>query len=328
MRSTDWLLLVLLSVLWGATFFFVAIAVQDLPPLTLALARVALAALILMPIARMLRLSWPAGLGTWRAYAVLAIFNNIIPFSLIFYGQTRIASALASVLNATTPLFTLIVARIFASEPLTPAKLGGVLLGILGVGVLMGPDALSANSTNTIGMLCVLGAALSYGLSTLWMRRLKEFPPLVSAEAQLICSAVMMLPLAALVDRFWELPMPGGSAIAAVLGLAAFSTALAYIVFFRINATAGSTNVMLVTLLIPVTATGLGALVLGERLTLNQIAGALVIASGLVVIDGRLLGWLTRRRAKPEDALPDYSTRLQGPGPAEPPPRRGRPARP
>jgi drug/metabolite transporter (DMT)-like permease len=127
------------------------------------------------------------------------------------------------------------------------------------------------------------------------MRRLTGVPPLVSAEAQLVCSTLMLLPLAALVDRFWELPMPGVTAIAAVLGLAVFSTALAYIVFFRINATAGPTNVMLVTLLIPVTATGLGALVLGERLTLNQIAGALIIASALLVIDGRLLGRLTRR---------------------------------
>ena len=297
MRTTDWLLLVLLSVLWGATFFFVAIALQDLPPLTLVFARVALAALILAPIARMLALSWPADLTTWRAYAVLAVFNNMIPFGLIFYGQTRIASALASVLNATTPLFTLIVARIFAGEALTSAKICGVLLGILGVGVLMGPDALSNNSTSTIGILCVLGAALSYGLATLWMRRLAEVAPLISAEAQLVCSTFMLLPLAALVDRFWELPVPGVTAIAAVLGLAVFSTALAYIVFFRINATAGPTNVMLVTLLIPVTATGLGALVLGERLSLNQIVGALVIASALLVIDGRLLGRLTRQRA-------------------------------
>ena len=296
MRTTDWLLLVVLSVLWGATFFFVAVALQDLPPLTLVLARVALAALILMPIARMLGLSLPSAFSAWRAYAVLAILNNIVPFSLIFYGQTRIASALASVLNATTPLFTLIVARVFAGEPLTSAKLGGVLLGILGVGVLMGPDALSANATNAIGMLCVLGAALSYGLSALWMRRFEEFPPLISAEAQLICSAILLLPLAALVDRFWELPMPGVAAIAAVLGLAVFSTALAYIAFFRISATAGSTNAMLVTLLIPVTATGLGALVLGERLALNQVAGALIIASALVVIDGRLIGRLLRLR--------------------------------
>jgi drug/metabolite transporter (DMT)-like permease len=299
MRTTDWLLLVVLSVLWGATFFFVAVALQDLPPLTLVLARVALAALMLAPVVRILGLAWPSRFAAWRAYAVLAVFNNVLPFSLIFYGQTRIASALAGVLNATTPLFTLIVARLFAGEPLSPAKVCGVVIGIAGVGVLMGLDVASADASTTIGMLCVLGAAASYGLATLWMRRLKELPPLVSAEAQLVCSTLMLLPLSAVVDRFWELPMPGPTAMAAVLGLAAFSTALGYILFFRLNASAGPTNVMLVTLLIPVTATGLGALVLGERLVPNQIAGALIIASALLVIDGRLIGWLWRLRPTP-----------------------------
>lgn len=213
------------------------------------------------------------------------------------YSTARPASPapLAGVLNATTPLFTLIVARLFTGEPLTSAKICGVVIGIAGVGVLMGLDAASADASSTIGMACVLGAAASYGLATFWMRRVKELPPLVSAEGQLVCSTLMLLPLAAFVDRFWALPMPSPAAIAAVLGLAAFSTALGYILFFRLNASAGPTNVMLVTLLIPVTATGLGALVLGERLALNQIAGALVIASALLVIDGRLLGRLTKR---------------------------------
>ena len=298
MRAIDWLLLVLLSVLWGGSFFFVAVAVRDVPPLTLVLARVTLAAALLVPIVRMLGLSLPRTSSGWRPYAVLAVLNNVIPFSLIVYAQSIIASGLASVLNATTPLFTLLVARLFVGEPLTAAKLGGVLLGVAGVGVLMGPDALGASSASTIGMLCVLGAALSYALAALWMRRLKNPPPLVSAAAQLVCSTVVLLPVAGGVDRFWTLPMPGATAVAAVVGLAAVSTALAYIVFFRISATAGPTNVMLVTLLIPVSATALGTLVLGESLAPRQIAGALVIASGLVVIDGRLLGWLGRRRPR------------------------------
>jgi drug/metabolite transporter (DMT)-like permease len=290
-------LLVLLSVLWGGSFFFVAVAVCDIPPLTLVLARVALAAALLVPVARMLGLSLPRTLGAWRVYAMLALLNNVIPFSLIVYGQTKIASGLASVLNATTPLFTLLVARMFAGEPLTAAKLGGVMMGIAGVGVLMGPDAVSANTAGMVGMLCVLAAAFSYALAALWMRRLRD-TPLVSAAAQLVCSTVVLLPVAGLVDRFWTLPTPGATAIAAVVGLAAVSTALAYIVFFRINATAGPTNVMLVTLLIPVSATALGTFVLGESLTLHQVAGALVIASALVVIDGRLLGWMARGRPK------------------------------
>ena len=187
------------------------------------------------------------------------------------------------------PLFTLVVFRLFAGEALTRAKLAGVTLGIAGVAVLVGPAALTSNTSSVIGMLCVLGASLSYAVSALWMRRLRNVPPLLSSGAQLTCASVMLLPFAAAVDRFWTLPMPGVAAIAAVLAFALLSTALAYIVFFRVNATAGPGNVMLVTLLIPVTATVLGVLILGETLTANQVAGALVIAAGLVLIDGRLL---------------------------------------
>jgi drug/metabolite transporter (DMT)-like permease len=295
MRTADWLLLVLLSVLWGATFFFIAVANPHVPPLTLVLGRVGLAALALVPLVFLLGMRLPDTAAGWWPFVVQAVVNNVIPFTLMVYGQHRIAGGLAAVLNATTPLFTLVVARLVAGESLTASKLAGVLLGIAGVGVLVGPAALGSNASSVIGMLCILGAALSYAVSALWMRRLRHIPPLVSSAAQLTCSSLMLLPLASAIDRFWLLPAPGWPATLAVVGLALLSTALAYIVFFRINATAGPTNVMLVTLLIPVTATALGVLILGETLTSNQVAGALVIASGLVVIDGRLLSWLGGR---------------------------------
>jgi drug/metabolite transporter (DMT)-like permease len=298
MRTADWLLLILLSALWGATFFFVAVALQALPPLTLVTARVALAATLLAPLALVSGYRLPGSLSAWRSYAVLALLNNVTPFTLMSYGQTHIASALAAVLNATTPLFTLLLARMFAGEALSVSKLGGIGLGIAGVAVLMGPAAARLDGASAIGMLAILTGALSYGFAALWMRRLRGTPPLVSAAAQLMCSTVMLAPVAAYLDRFWTLPPPGTTAIAAVLGLAIFSTALAYVVFFRINATAGPTNVMLVTLLIPVTATALGVLILGEDLAPNQVAGALIIASGLIVIDGRLLAWVARRQAR------------------------------
>jgi len=296
MRPLDWLLLLLLSVLWGAAFFFIAVALPEVPPFSLVLARVAIAALVLVPIILLVGLGLPRTLRAWRDYAVLAILNNLLPFSLIAYGQTRIGSGLASVLIATTPLFTVLALRLLAGEPLTRAKLGGVLLGIAGVAVLTGAGGLGAGSPAAAGVLCVLGAALCYALSAFWMRRVREMPPLVSAVSQLVCSSILLLPIAALADRFWELPPPGFPAAASMLALAVLSTALAYLVFFRLGATAGPANAMLVTLLIPVTGTGLGALVLGEHLAAHQIAGALVIASGLVVIDGRLAGWLSGRR--------------------------------
>jgi len=163
---------------------------------------------------------------------------------------------------------------------------------------LMGPDLGTANLSSLLGMACVLGGALSYGFAALWMRHFRDFPPLLVAAAQVTCSTIMLLPLAALIDRFWELPVPGTPAILAVLGLAVFGTALAYILFFRISASAGPSNVMLVTLLIPVTATGLATLVLGEQIASQQAFGALAIAAGLLVIDGRALARLQRQRLK------------------------------
>jgi drug/metabolite transporter (DMT)-like permease len=298
MRAADWLLLVLLSVLWGASFLFIAVAVREVPPFTLVLARVSLAAIALIPFVYAFGHRLPASLRAWQPFMVQALLNNVVPFTLIAYGQARVAGALAAVLNATTPLFTLIVARIFAGEALTASKLAGVVLGIAGVAVLMGPEAVGANAAGLLGMACVLGGALSYGFSALWMRRLRAVPPMVTAAAQLTCSTIVLLPCAAVVDQFWLLPPPSTATIAAVLALAVVSTSLAYIVFFRISATAGPSNVMLVTLLIPVTATALGILVLGERLAINQIAGALVIASGLAVVDGRLIAQLTSRRGR------------------------------
>ncbi len=202
-------------------------------------------------------------------------------------------------LNATTPLFTLIVARLFAGETLTATKVLGVLLGAGGVAVLIGPDALTANASSVIGMMCILGGTLSYAFSALWMRRLRHIPPLVSSAAQLTCSTLLLLPMAAFVDRFWLLPQPKRTGDARRARASRCSRRRSPTsCSSSISATAGPSNVMLVTLLIPVTATALGVLVLGETLTLHQIAGALIIASGLVVIDGRLLARF-RGEAKP-----------------------------
>lgn len=295
MRAADWLLLAFLSVLWGATYFFIAVAVPEVPAFTLVLARVGLAALVLVPVVYLLGYRLPSTLDAWQPFLVQALINNVVPFTLMVWGQQRIASGLAAVLNATTPLFTLIVARLLAGEALTANRLTGILLGIAGVAVLMGPEVLDANASSLLGMICILGTALFYALSALWMRRFRDVPPLVTSAAQLTCSTVLLLPMAAYADRFWLLPAPSPTVLLAVLGLALLSTALAYIVFFRISATAGPGNVMLVTLLIPATATLLGVLILGETLSSHQVIGAVVIASGLVVIDGRLVARLSRK---------------------------------
>ncbi len=290
MRAIDWILLVILSVLWGATFFFVGVALPEVPPFTLVLARVAIAAAVLIPLVVALGYQFPATPLAWREFLVMAILNNLIPFSLIFYGQMRIASGLASVLNASTPLFALLVARFVAGEALSWNKIGGILIGIAGVAILIGPAAFAGRSGDALAMLAILAATLSYGFSGVWGRRLRDFPAVVSAASQLLCSTLLLLPIAGAVDGFWTLPLPSAKVLWAIAGLGVLSTALAYILFFRILAAAGSTNVMLVTLLIPFSSIALGHAFLGEAITAPQIAGALVIGSGLLVIDGRLLG--------------------------------------
>ena len=298
MDRQTWLLLVLLSVLWGGSFFFAGVALRELPPFTLALGRVFVAALLLYPFFKSRGGSLPNNFKDWQPFVVMGLFNNIIPFSLIFAGQTYIASGLASVLNATTPLFTVVVLSAFGDERLTLRRVTGVIIGLLGVIVLRGHGIVQTEN-QTIGMLLCLGGALSYGFSGLWGRRkLNGVPPLTSSTCQLISSSAAMAIIASVVDQPWNLPMPGLATWSALIGLAALATSLAYIVFFTILARAGASNVMLVTLLIPVTAILLGVLILGEPLSMNEIAGALVIASALLVIDGRVLGFFRHRPSR------------------------------
>jgi drug/metabolite transporter (DMT)-like permease len=289
MDERDWALLVLLSILWGGSFFFTGVAVRELPPLTIVLARVAIAAVLLLPVLWASGTRLPASVSGWMPFLVMGLLNNVIPFSLIVSGQTQIASGLASVLNATTPLFTVLVMAAAGDEPLKARRVVGVLAGLVGVIILRG-QALEFSGGQTLGMLLCLGAALSYGVSGLWgRRRLAGVPPLTSAACQLICSSVVMLVLAGVVERPWLLPTPSLQTWLALLGTAALSTALAYVVFFQILVRSGASNVMLVTLLIPLTAILLGHFVLGEPLEPREIIGACVIAGALLIVDGRAL---------------------------------------
>ncbi|RXT41773.1 DMT family transporter [Bradyrhizobium betae] len=287
--ARDWSLLAVLSVLWGGSFFFNGAALRELPPLTLVFLRVALGAAILLPLLRMQGIGLPKGMTGWKPFVAIGLLNNVIPFSLIVIGQTFIPSGLASILNATTPLFTVLVMAAAREERLQMRRVAGVALGLAGVIILRG-WGIETRAGQGIGILLCLGGAFSYGLAALAARRLlKGSPPLGTATFQLMASAVMMAVVAGAVEQPWHLPMPGLTTWLAVFGLAGLSTALAYIVFFQIIRRSGATNVMLVTLLIPVTAILLGWLVLGEPISLREIAGAIVIASALLVIDGRVM---------------------------------------
>jgi drug/metabolite transporter (DMT)-like permease len=287
-------LLAALSVLWGGSFFFNGVVLRELPPLTLVFLRVALAAIVLLPVLRAYGLPFPKGWAGWRPFFLVALFNNVLPFSLIVIGQTTIPSGLASILNATTPLFTVMVMAAAGEEKLILRRVAGVIVGLIGVMILRG-GALGFGSGQGPGILLCLAAALSYGISALVARRsLADSPPLATATFQLMGSSLMMAFVAAVFERPWQLPLPGVVTWLAVLGLAALSTALAYIVFFQVLRRSGATNVMLVTLLVPVTAILLGALVLGEHIAPREIAGALVIGSALLLIDGRVLKLFAR----------------------------------
>lgn len=288
MALSQWGLLAILSVLWGGSFLFVGIAVQELPALTIVLCRVALAAAILTPFVFALGHRLPSTLSAWWPFFVMALLNNVVPFTAIVFGQTQIASGLASVLNATTPVFAVLLAHLLTDDKMSWNKIAGVLIGVGGVAILMGPAVLGSDKSSLLGMGLILVGALSYGCAGVWGRRLRATPPLVSASAQLICSSLVMAAIAGLVDRPWALPVPSARTICAMIALAALATALAYAIFFRILSVSGPANVMLVTLLIPISGIALGALVLGETVLPRHIIGAAVIASGLLVIDGRL----------------------------------------
>lgn len=294
--ARDWSLLALLSILWGGSFFFNGAALRELPPLTLVFLRVALGAVILLPLLRAQRICFPKGMTGWKPFFVIGLLNNVIPFSLIVIGQTFIPSGLASILNATTPLFTVIVMAAAGEEALQVRRVAGVALGLAGVIILRG-WGIETRAEQGLGILLCLGGALSYGFAALAARRLlKDSPPLGTATFQLMVSTLMMAIVAAAMEQPWRLPVPGLATWLAVLGLAALSTALAYIVFFQIIRRSGATNVMLVTLLIPVTAILLGWLVLDEPISTREIAGAIVIGSALIVIDGRAVRMLQRAK--------------------------------
>ena len=295
--ARDWSLLGVLSVLWGGSFFFTGVSLQELPPLTVVFLRVALAAIILLPVLWVYRTRFPESLSGWKPFFVLALLNNVLPFSLIVVGQTYIPSGLASVLNATTPVFTVLVMAAAGDEKLYARRVAGVIVGLIGVIVLHG-QSLDLEAGQSVGILLCLAAAFFYGLAALYARRkLLDSPPLATAAFQLTASSLVMAIVAAAVERPWQLPLPGVATWLAIVGSAALSTALAYIIFFRILRRAGSTNVMLVTLLIPVTAILLGYLVLGETISLREIVGAVVIGSALLIIDGRVLQFFWRSAA-------------------------------
>ena len=287
----DWAQLLLLGAIWGGSFFFARIAVGELHPLVLVLFRVAIAAAALHVYLAIrgpsFRLAFPhAGL-----FFLLALTNNVIPFSLIFAGQTELGAGVASVLNATTPFWTLILANALTSdEKLSWNKVAGIGLGIAGTAVMIGPGLLAGLGGPVWAKFALIGASLSYAVALMVARRFKGVPSPVIATGQLTASTIIMIPIVLFTYGPAGLFSASQPIWAAVFALALLSTAFAYILYFNLVASAGATNASLVTLIVPASAILLGILFLDERLELFELGGMLLIAFGLVTIDGRLFG--------------------------------------
>ncbi len=292
--NESWLLLCLLSVLWGGSFLLVGIAVEELPSLLIVFVRVVVAAAVLIPVHFIVQGALPRDGKTWIAIGGMSVFNNVIPFSLIVYGQHLVSAGLASVINATTPFFGALIMAVAGSEALSGRKMVGILLGVFGVAVLRG-FSLGGGEPEQLGILAVLLASMSYGAGSLWAKRnLDGIPPVTSATCQLICSSIIMLIVVTLFSDVSLLSRASAKTWWALTALAVLSTSIAYLLFFRIIAMAGASVVMLVTMIIPIPASIMSWLVLGDVLTLQEIVGAAIIGMGLLVIDGRMVSLIRR----------------------------------
>jgi drug/metabolite transporter (DMT)-like permease len=305
MNRSDWLTLGLLALIWGGAFFFIGVAVRHVAPLTYVWLRLTVAAAAMWAYVyfRGEKLGLPRQI--WGSILLLALLNNALPFALFGWSQTHIASGLASILNATTPIWGVVVAHFLThDERMSPRKIAGVLLGFGGVAMMIGPSLLSSLGTSALAQLACVTASLSYALAAVWARRFRRqgVSPLSVTTGQLTAGALMMLPVSMIVDRPWTHAFPPLTAIAAITALALFCTAFGYVLYFRLIATSGATNALLVTLLVPPVAILLGALFLNETLAPQDFLGLGLIAFGLAAIDGRLLKPFSGRRQLPQEA--------------------------
>jgi len=293
MSAADWGVIMLLSLLWGGAFFMIELGLRGFPPITLVFLRMALAVPPMLLILKVMGHRLPGDVKSWRQLFILGTINAALPFILFFWGQTQIDSGLASILNATTPLWGVVTAHFLTrDEKATPARVVGVFLGLAGITVMVGTDALGGMSGNVLAQMACLAATFFYALAAVYARTLSQstMTPLVVATGQVITAALIMLPIMLAVDQPWTLPTPGWDAWAGAIGLAIPSTAIAYVFYFRLIDKAGASNAMLVAFIMPVIAVVLGVAALGETVEPKEAAGAVLIALGLLAIDGRVFG--------------------------------------
>jgi drug/metabolite transporter (DMT)-like permease len=295
MNGGDWLILATLALVWGGAFFFIGVTVRHVQPLTYVWLRLTIAAAGMWIYVRVRGGEVGLPRQVWGSMLVLALLNNAIPFALFGWGQTHIASGLASILNATTPIWGVVVAHFLThDERMSPRKIAGVVLGFGGVATMIGPSLLSSLGSAALAQLACVTAALLYALAAVWARRFKRqgISPISVTTGQLTAGALVMLPVSMLVDHPWNHAFPPLTALGAIAALGLLCSAFAYVLYFRLIDHAGATNALLVTLLVPPVAILLGAMFLNETLAPQDFIGLGLIALGLAAIDGRLLSLL------------------------------------
>ncbi len=290
LSARAWADLLILSFIWGASFLSIRLALNEVPFFTAVAHRVFWAALVLWGYVLIRRLHVPRGVKIWGAFLVMGFLNNVIPFTLMAWGQLYIETGLTSILNAATAIFGVVVAAVFfADERLSANRLVGVLLGFLGVSIAIGIENLRNFDIRSLAQLAVLGGTLSYAFAGAWARKtMADLPPQTAAAGMLAGSTIVMLPLAYIIDGPPSFDL-SPTAIGAIAYYSVIATAVAYMLYYRVLAVAGSGNLMLCTLLVAPVAIVLGALVLGESLNPNAYLGFVILGLGLVILDGRIL---------------------------------------
>lgn len=290
--GTGWLLIGILSILWGGAFFLIEVGLRSYPPITLVFMRLVLAVPPMWIAMRLMGERLPNEPRIWGLLAIVGALNCALPFILFFWGQQYLDSGYASILNATTPLWGVITAHFLTSdEKATPARIIGVLIGMAGIVVMVGPEAMKGLSNNLLAQLACIVSTIFYSFAAIYGRRLSqtELTPMAVATGQTMMAALMMVPIVAVMDQPWTMAPPRLDSTLAGVTLAIFSTALAYTLYFRLIDRSGASNAQLVAFLMPILAVILGIAFLGESLSGGQIAGAGLIAVGLAILDGRLV---------------------------------------
>ena len=288
MQTKNIFLLLFLAMLWGPSFLFIKVAVAEIPPFTMILARVSIAAAILLALLRMQKRHLPPVGRVWLYIAIVALFHNSFPFVLLSWAEQHIDSALASILNALTPILTMILAHLLtADDKITNVKAVGIGLGLSGTALLVLPALLAGVQASALGMLAMIVVTASYGFALVMSRKhLRGLPPLVAPAGQLLVAALYLLPFSLILDKPFSLPVPSLQATGSVVALAALGTSVAFIVYYRLIESADATYASLVTYLVPIFGILLGVLVLGERLAWNDLVGFALILAGVMLVNG------------------------------------------